>query len=201
MVRYIYSAGGYARELVRLVRLQYPEDEVQFVDDNERAGSLTFAQASQEIEGSEMLVGFASPALRAEKHELVKRAGFKVFSVVANTAIVGDNVLLGEGSVMSDFTMVTSDATIGDGFQCNIYSYIAHDCLVGDFVTLAPRVSVNGRVTLEDNVYIGTGATILPGSNEASIVIGEGAKIGAHALVTKSVAPRATVVGCPAKPI
>ena len=82
-----------------------------------------------------------------------------------------------------------------------MYSYVTHDCVVGDFVTLAPRVSVNGRVVIEDDVYIGTGATILPGNANAPITIGKGAVIGAHALVTRDVAPGATVVGAPARPL
>jgi hypothetical protein len=35
--------------------------------------------------------------------------------------------------------MVTASAKIGAHFQCNIYSYVAHDCVIGDFVTFAPR--------------------------------------------------------------
>lgn len=102
---------------------------------------------------------------------------------------------------MSDYSIITSDAKIGSSFHANIYSYIAHDCLIGDYVTLAPRVSVNGRVHIGDHVYIGTGATILPGTADAPLVIGEGAVIGAHALVTKNVPAGATMVGMPAKPL
>jgi acetyltransferase-like isoleucine patch superfamily enzyme len=70
---------------------------------------------------------------------------------------------------------------------------------VGDYVTLAPRVSVNGRVVIEDDVYIGTGATILPGKENEPLVIGKGSVVGAHALVTKNVAAHTTVIGTPAK--
>lgn len=61
-------------------------------------------------------------------------------------------------------------------------------------------MSVNGRIRLEDDVYIGSGATILPGKPDRYITIGRGAVIGAGSVVTKDVEPYTTVVGIPAKP-
>lgn len=49
-------------------------------------------------------------------------------------------------------------------------------------------------VTIEDNVWVGLGAIILPG-----VVIGEGAVIGAGSVVRKDVQPRAIVSGNPAR--
>jgi acetyltransferase-like isoleucine patch superfamily enzyme len=52
-----------------------------------------------------------------------------------------------------------------------------------------------GRVFIEDYVWIGTGAMILPG-----VRLGKGAVIGAGSVVSKSVAPGTIVVGNPARP-
>lgn len=83
----------------------------------------------------------------------------------------------------------------------NIYSSVAHDVEIGNFVTFGPRVSCNGNVLVEDHVYVGAGATIKNGSPEKKLVIGEGATIGMGAVVTKSVLPFTTVVGNPAREI
>lgn len=53
-----------------------------------------------------------------------------------------------------------------------------------------------GPVVIEDDVWIGDGARILPG-----LTIGKGAVVGANAVVTKDVAPYEVVCGIPAKPI
>ena len=104
---------------------------------------------------------------------------------------------VGPGSILCDNVMLTSDLMIGQHFHANIYSYVAHDCVVGDFVTLAPSVKVNGNVCIEDDVYIGTGAIIRPGIPGSPLVIGKGAVIGMGAVVTRSVEAGATVVGNP----
>ena len=96
--------------------------------------------------------------------------------------------------------MVTASARIGLQFQCNIYSYVAHDCVIGDFVTFAPSVCCNGNVHVQDFAYIGTGAVLKQGTADKPLVIGAGAIVGMGAVVTKDVEPGAVVVGNPAKP-
>ena len=51
-----------------------------------------------------------------------------------------------------------------------------------------------GDTTIGNDVWIGTGATILPG-----VTVGDGAVIGARALVARDVAPYAVVAGNPAR--
>lgn len=111
------------------------------------------------------------------------------------------NNSIGEGAIFCPNSMVTSNAKIGRFFQANIYSYVAHDCIIGDFVTFAPGVRCNGRVHIDDFAYIGTNAVIREGSPNKPISIGAGAVIGMGAVVTKDVPAGAVVVGNPAKPM
>ena len=112
-----------------------------------------------------------------------------------------DDVTIGEGAILSPFVTITSNVRIGRHFHANLYSYIEHDCIVGDFVTLAPGAHVNGNIVLEDHAYVGSGAVIKHGLPGKPIVIGRGAVVGAGAVVTKSVPPGVTVVGNPARPL
>ena len=128
-------------------------------------------------------------------------SGCHPLSIRAANSLVLDRAELGVGSILCGFTHLTSDVKIGDYFHCNIYSYVAHDCVIGDFVTFAPQVCCNGNVHVHDYAYIGTGAVLKQGTPDKPLVIGEGAVIGMGAVVTKDVAPYEVVVGNPAKPL
>lgn len=120
------------------------------------------------------------------------------FSVIAHNHVSLENNSVGEGAILCNFTHITSNATIGRFFHANIYSYVAHDCVIGDFVTFAPGVMCNGHVRIEDHAYIGAGAVIKDGTDRP-LVIGRGAVVGMGAVVTKSVPPGAVVLGNPAR--
>jgi acetyltransferase-like isoleucine patch superfamily enzyme len=57
-------------------------------------------------------------------------------------------------------------------------------------------VTVDAPIVIEDDVWIGAGAVILPG-----VTVGRGAIVGAGAVVTQSVEPFTVVGGVPARPI
>ena len=96
------------------------------------------------------------------------------------------------------FVTLTSNVIIGKNFHSNIYSYIAHDCVIGDNVTFAPSVKCNGNVIIDDNVYIGTGVIIHQGKQNRPLRIGKGAIVAAGSVVTKSIPAGMTVFGNPA---
>jgi sugar O-acyltransferase (sialic acid O-acetyltransferase NeuD family) len=142
----------------------------------------------------------AAAATRQAIAERFEGAGAVPFAVVAKNADVGPGNSIGDGPVLCGFTSITADATIGRFFHANIYSYVAHDCVIGDYVTFAPNVHCNGNVHIEDYAYIGTGAVLRQGTPEQPIVIGSGAVVGMGAIVTKSVPAGTTVIGNPARP-
>ncbi len=127
--------------------------------------------------------------------------GCKPKSIIAKSALILDRNHIGDGAIICGFSHLTSDIRIGRFFHCNIYSYVAHDSVVGDFVTLAPQVCCNGNVHICDYAYVGTGAVIKQGTPDKPLVIGEGAVIGMGAVVTKDVPPYEVVVGNPARPL
>ena len=108
---------------------------------------------------------------------------------------------IGEGSLISQFVTITDNVKIGKFFHANLYSYVEHDCIIGNYVTFAPAVKCNGNVTIMDNTYIGSGAVIKNGTKEKPLIIGKNVIIGAGAVVTKNVPDNSIAYGVPARVI
>lgn len=67
--------------------------------------------------------------------------------------------------------------------------------ITGSHDVTSPHFNLVTRpITINDNVWIATGAIVLPG-----VTIGEGAVVGAGSVVTKDVEPWSVVAGNPAK--
>jgi sugar O-acyltransferase (sialic acid O-acetyltransferase NeuD family) len=213
MKRYaIFGASGCGRGVLPLVRQQLQaalaagDADLVFVDDQPQARMingqrvLTYAHWLNEPASSRhMNVAIADSRVRDQLVQRCTADGVQFFEVRAANVVQLDEVQLGEGAVLCPFVTLTSNIRIGQHFHANIYSYIEHDCVVGDFVTFAPGVMCNGNVHIEDYAYIGAGAVIKQGQPGAPLVIGRGAVVGMGAVVTKSVPPGVTVVGNPAR--
>lgn len=144
-------------------------------------------------------IAIADAKARERIASLCLHAGFTSQPIISNTSLILDYNEIAEGIILSPFSVITANSKIGRFFHANIYSRVAHDCVIGDFVTFAPSVQCNGHIVIDDYVTIGTGALLKNGSSNKPLHIGEGAVIGMGAVVTKDVPPFTTVVGNPAK--
>ena len=215
MKRYaIFGASGCGKGVMPLARQQLQPEldkgwaDLVFVDDHPPAAQvndqrvLTYAQWMAEPASSRhVCIAIANSQIRQRLALQCAADGLEFFEVRAPNVVQMDEVQLGDGAILSPFVTLTSNIRIGRHFHANLYSYVEHDCVIGDFVTFAPGVKCNGNVVIEDHAYIGTGAVIKQGAPGAPLVIGRGAVVGMGAVVTKSMSPGTTVVGNPARPM
>jgi hypothetical protein len=204
----IYGASGFGREVLPLVREQLKGNraELVFVDDGDVPSSLNGYPVlrydeflSRDAEDKKVVFAIANSVIREKLADKCAKDNIRALEVKAENAVILDDVEIGEGAIMCHFTQMTSNIRIGKYFHANIYSYVAHDCVIGDYVTFAPAVRCNGNIVVKDHAYIGTGAVIKQGTPDKPLIIGEGAVVGMGAVVTKDVPPGVTVVGNPAK--
>lgn len=131
---------------------------------------------------------------RVEIHELMKKNGLKPIVAIHETAFVAKNANILEGSQIYAKSAVCVDVHIKKACIINTSASVDHECVLEDGVTIGPGAHLAGLVRVEKYADIYTGAIVLP-----RILIGEGAIVGAGAVIRKDVPPYSVVVGNPAE--
>lgn len=104
----------------------------------------------------------------------LKKIGFDLPVVVHPKAIVARDVKLGEGAFVAAGAVVAPGAIIGKNAILNTSSSVDHDCIIGDFVHVAPGAILSGGIRVGSETHIGTGAKLTQ-----CLKIGDGCIIGA----------------------
>ena len=205
----VYGASGFGKEVMPLLRQQFAtlkKEQFVFIDDGQAGTNLngysvlSYHDFSSKNDSSKAVcIAIANSQVREKLTERLHQDQVQLLSIAAQNVIVQDEVELAEGSLLCSFVCLTSNIKIGKCFHANLYSYLAHDCVIGDYVTFAPGVKCNGNIHIEDHAYIGTGAILKQGTPDKPLVIGKGAIVGMGAVVTKDVPAGVTVVGNPAR--
>jgi acetyltransferase-like isoleucine patch superfamily enzyme len=117
-------------------------------------------------------------------------ATLELYVAPGATMILGQSVHLNSGNTFAAFSRVELGDRVEVAPHVTIYDTTFHE-LYERHVMPEPR-----PVVIEDDVWLGTKCTILPG-----VRIGRGAVVVAHALVTRDVEPFSIVSGVPAQKV
>jgi len=107
------------------------------------------------------------------------------------TLVIGKNCTIREGVTMNRGTDTSrGETTVGDNGNFLAYSHIAHDCIIGDNVTMANVATLGGHVEVGNNVIVGGLAAV-----HQMARIGHHAFVGGCAAVSGDVIPYGIVAG------
>ena len=188
MKKVLIGNGGHAREvmaqmgikLLRFVDDQYVDEDTlplsQF-DPTKYAAMITVANSKDRYDIAQ---------------RLPKETQF--FTFIHPTALIMDNVEIGEGSFIGAYSILTTNIKIGKHAILNRGNHIGHDCKIGSYFSAMPGAIVSGNVTIYSLVYMGTNSSI-----REKLSIHSLSTIGMNSSVIKNIENSGTYAGCPAK--
>ncbi|KAA8756262.1 acetyltransferase [Paenibacillus sp. UASWS1643] len=140
------------------------------------------------------IIAIGHNATRVKLANIFEQSNVQFGKAIHSTAIIGSNVVIGDGAVIMANTVINADAHIGRHVIVNTAATVDHDCFIGDFVHLSPGVHLAGGVEIGCSAHVGIGASIVP-----QVKVGRGTIVGAGAAVIQSLPEQVVAVGCPAK--
>lgn len=202
----IVGAGGFGREMAQWLR-QHPDCGKQwalagFLDDN--AGALAGYSGYAPILGS---IGDHAPAAdewlicavalpkpkQAVTSALVAR-GASFMTFVHPGVVMGRDVHLGPGTILTPGVVVGDGARLGDFVTANLNTSIGQGASIGDLVTINSHCDLAARCQVDEAAFFGSHASVAAG-----VHVGRWSVVGAGAVVSKPVPDASRVFGNPAR--
>lgn len=198
MKKGIIGAGGFGREVYWSLNPIERNNTVFFVDDVywDNSDDKILPLSSFETNKYEVVVAIADSYHRQRIVESLPKSTKYFTHIHPSAQIHGDDVEIGEGSIICSGTILTTNIKIGKHAHLNLITTIGHDCVIGDYFTTAPGVQISGNETIGNQVYFGTRSCM-----KQKLTICDNVIIGMNAGVVKKITEPGTYVGTPAKKI
>jgi len=199
----ILGAGGHGRVVADAARLTGRWTTVAFLDDRHAdLGAVDGLPVLGSFAASKGLVGRYRQAvaavgdnrLRLQVLKVLRKEGFELPSIIHPGAIVGSDVILGEGTVVLAQSVINVGARLAEGCIVNTGATVDHECVIGRGVHLSPGVHLGGNVIVGDRTWLGVGAVVRNG-----VTIGKDVMVGVGAAVIDDLPDGVTAVGVPAR--
>lgn len=192
---YIVGTGGFSSEVFIWAK-QAGFEIAGFIDDynnNKTFLNLPIIEKNKYDKVTKIVIAIGDPQIRKKVIEQdYQDANFA--TIIHPSVIIGENVDIKHGSVICPNVILTSNITIGKHSHLNLGTTIGHDCVIGNYFTSAPQVSISGNSIIGDCVYFGTSSALIEKKEICS-----NTTIGAAACVVKDINKPGIYAGIPAK--
>lgn len=206
----IIGAGGFGREVKTIIdAINNIKDTFHFIgyfDDgfekNKTINGYPVLGGIEDLisikEQISVVVAIGNPIVKKKLvQQLITNPNLDFPNIISpRSEISNDFVDMGKGNIICSGSIITCNIKLKDFIILNLMCTVGHDTTIESYSSFMPSVNISGEVLIGEGVYIGTGAKIIN-----QLEIGEYSIIGAGAVVAKSIPPKCTAVGVPAKPI
>ena len=184
---YIYGNGGHAKVVADIARAN-GYDNLIFLDDN---SDMKF---NSNLPKHPIIIAIGNALIRQKLQNLVLSSEFELITLIHPTAVIGNDVTIGNGSVVMPGAIINAKSTIGNGVIINSGAIIEHECTIGDFAHICPGVAIAGGSLVGERSWIGIGSSIIQ-----NITIKPDITIGAGSVVVKDILEGSLAYGNPCR--
>ena len=190
MKKVLIGNGGHAKE----VMAQMGVNLLRFVDD-QYVDNDTLPLSQLDTTKHVVMVAVAESK---DRYDIIQRLPkeTKFFTFIHPTALLMENIEIGEGSFIGAYSILTTNIKIGKHTILNRGNHIGHDCRIGNYFSAMPGSIVSGNVTIHDLVYMGNNSSIREKLSVYNLTT-----IGSNAAVINNIEESGTYVGVPSKKI
>lgn len=194
----ILGVGGHAKVVIDALRCCKVKIDSIYDDDanthgKEFCGYTVAGNIDDDLAG-EAVIAIGSNAVRRSIDNKLKKVEWG--KVIHPSAILAEDVEIGEGSVIMAGVVIQPGSKIGRHCIVNTGACIDHDCTLEDFCHIGPNSSLAGGVKVGEGAFVGIGSSVTQ-----YLLIGEWTILGSGSAVIKDLPANCTAVGVPAKPI
>lgn len=207
----VYGAGGFGREVMMLIEhinavhndmfeiAGFFDDSISrgvVINDYPVLGGINELNAWNEPLC--IALAFGEPVVKKNIRAKIVNKLISYPTLIHPSVIKGKEnlVKIGDGCIICAGSILTVNIVIQDFVILNLGCTVGHDVTIGSYSSFMPSVNISGEVVIGEGVYGGTGTKIVN-----QLQVGEWTKIGAGAVVAKSLPAHCTAVGVPARPI
>lgn len=199
----LIGSGGHALVVLDSLAVQgLPAHSIAVFDQNaDRVGRQVGGHTVQAFDAGAFSTGSAHICIgdnktRARVASEIVALGCTIVTIIDPRAIVSASATIGAGTFVAAGAIVSAQALTGQCCIINHASVVDHECILSDFVHIAPGATLGGAVSIGRSTLIGAGANILP-----RVSVGPDVTIGAGAVLIENAAQSAVYVGVPAKKV
>lgn len=195
----IIGASGHGKVLVDIAKKMKKWQEIAFLDDNETIkevmGIKVIGKTNEFIDyinDYDVIVGIGNCLVREKIQKEIEKTNATLSTLIHPNAIIGENVKIGNGTVVMAGTVINCCTNIGNGCIINTGATIDHDCIIEDYVHICPGVNIAGTVKIGKRSWIGLGSKVINNINICNNCI-----LGAGAVVVKDIDEHGLYLGVP----
>lgn len=204
----IFGTSGFAREIGDIAwELSYEplyiaRDEAELAQWDGQAEAVLESE-TERWERLPLAIGIGNPKIR--QRLLARHKELQFINLIHPDSSFGrgqrEALANARGVIVAAGARLTNRIRIGDFTVFDRNATVGHDCIIENFVHVAPAACISGNVHIQTGCWVGAGAVVNQGSPHVKLLIGNGSIIGSGAVVIAPCEANSVYAGVPAKRI